>query len=221
MVEEASPGHANTRTNQKRSTMERTHENKAMMSDNRDERLWASLRVIGWSLVAVLLLLPAIAMQFTQEVAWSIGDFIVAGVLLIGTGTLVELLLRRSRDNAYRAGAVLALVGCLLLAWSNAAVGIVGAGANVVNVLYMALIGIAIAASYAAGFTARGMAKAMIATAVGQGAILLLAFAANLVPHAGTFVTLLVNGFFLALWSAAALLFRKAAQRHADGIESR
>ncbi len=31
---------------------------------------------------AVLLLVPAVAMQFTEEVAWGLGDFVAAAVLL-------------------------------------------------------------------------------------------------------------------------------------------
>ena len=47
-------------------------------------------RLIGIVLtVALLLLIPFIAMQFTNEVKWSLPDFVAAGVLLLGTGLLV------------------------------------------------------------------------------------------------------------------------------------
>src|ERR1041385_1445087 len=37
---------------------------------------------------ASMLMVPLVAMQFTGEVNWSTGDFIVMGVLLFGTGQL-------------------------------------------------------------------------------------------------------------------------------------
>jgi len=47
------------------------------------------LRIIGWSLVGLILLAPLVAMQFTREVAWTASDFLFAGVLLIGGGGVV------------------------------------------------------------------------------------------------------------------------------------
>lgn len=43
---------------------------------------------------ALLLLISLIAMQFTDQVNWTLFDFIVAGVLLIGTGLMCELVMR-------------------------------------------------------------------------------------------------------------------------------
>lgn len=171
------------------------------------------LRVIGWSLVAILLLLPAIAMQFTDEVQWTAGDFLFAAVLLGGTGLLVELVVRRSGDIAYRAGALVALLGIFLLGWSNAAVGFVGSGANVANILYMALIGLAFVLGCVVLFRARGMVGVMVTVAVAQALITVVAFAQGLVRAEETTVIVAINGFFIALWTAAALLFKKAADR--------
>ena len=43
------------------------------------------------SAAGLLLLLPLVAMQFTNEVNWTFSDFLVAGILLFGTGGLIEL----------------------------------------------------------------------------------------------------------------------------------
>lgn len=171
------------------------------------------LRVVGWSLVAVLLLLPAIAMLFTDEVDWSGGDFLFAAVLLGGTGLLVELVVRRRGDNAFRAGAVVALLAVFLLGWSNAAVGFVGSGANTANILYMALIGLSFVLGCVVRFRAKGMVGVMIAVAIAQALITTVAFMQGLVGAEETFAVLVLNGFFIVLWVAAALLFSKAAQR--------
>ena len=171
------------------------------------------LRVIGWTMVAILLLLPAIAMQFTDEVQWTAGDFLFAAVLLGGTGLLVELVVRRSGDNAFRAGAIIALLGIFLLGWSNAAVGFVGSGANTANILYMALIGLAFVLGCVVRFRARGMVGVMAAMAIAQALITVMAFAQGLVGTEETTIIVAINGFFIALWTAAAALFTKAADR--------
>ena len=50
---------------------------------------------------ALLLLVPAIAMQFTSEVAWGPGDFVVAAVLLFGAGVTTILGIRQlSRETS-------------------------------------------------------------------------------------------------------------------------
>jgi hypothetical protein len=50
--------------------------------------------------VALVLSLPLVAMQFTDEVVWTLGDFIVVGVLLTTIGVAIELALRRAGNLA-------------------------------------------------------------------------------------------------------------------------
>lgn len=76
--------------------------------------------------VALLLLVPLIAMQFTNEVSWSPFDFVVAGVLLLGTGLLCELVLRKVRTVKYRLILCGVILLALLLIWAELAVGIFG-----------------------------------------------------------------------------------------------
>ncbi len=76
--------------------------------------------------VAILLLIPFIAMQFTEEVQWTLSDFVVAGVLLLGTGLLCELAIREIKSVKYRIVACSVLVVGLLLIWAEMAVGIFG-----------------------------------------------------------------------------------------------
>lgn len=84
-------------------------------------------RLIGIVLtVALLLLIPLIAMQFTDEVNWTLSDFVVAGVLLLGTGLLCELVLRKVKNMNARFVICGALLLALFLIWAELAVGIFG-----------------------------------------------------------------------------------------------
>jgi len=85
-------------------------------------------RSAPWVAAALLLLLPLIAMQFTDEVNWDGTDFIVAGALLFGACGAYELAAKTTGSTAYRAGAGLAILAALLLVWINLAVGISGSG---------------------------------------------------------------------------------------------
>ena len=76
--------------------------------------------------VALLLLIPLIAMQFTNEVNWNLADFIVAAILLLGTGFPIDFIIKRVKKAKYRIALSLAVVMMLLLIWAELAVGIFG-----------------------------------------------------------------------------------------------
>ena len=75
---------------------------------------------------AVLLLIPLIAMRFTNEVNWTLSDFMVAGTLLLGTGLILDLILRKITSIKYRVVISTALLLVFLLIWAELAVGIFG-----------------------------------------------------------------------------------------------
>ena len=76
--------------------------------------------------VTLLLLIPIIAMRFTNEVNWNLIDFIVAGTLLLGTGLICELVIRKINKIKYRIALCVALLAALLLIWAELAVGVFG-----------------------------------------------------------------------------------------------
>jgi hypothetical protein len=79
-------------------------------------------RLVGIMLaVALLLLVPVIA-----KFPWSPIDFITAGVLLLGTGLLCELVLRKVRKIEYRIAICGAILVALFLVWAELAVGLFG-----------------------------------------------------------------------------------------------
>lgn len=77
-------------------------------------------------IVAGLLLIPLIGMQFSSDIDWSGFDFLIMGILLLGTGLLIDLALRKIPDTKNRiivSGIILAV---FLLVWAELAVGIFG-----------------------------------------------------------------------------------------------
>jgi hypothetical protein len=158
--------------------------------------------------VAFLLLLPLLAMQISDEVAWDMADFAVAGALLFGTGLAYELLSRKADSLAYRAAVGVALAAALLLVWMNLAVGIIGSENNPANLMYIGVLAVGIIGALIARFRPSGMAGALFATALAQALVTVIALMAE--NYRDAFEILILNGFFVALWVGSALLFRRA-----------
>src|SRR5690349_22153852 len=76
------------------------------------------------AVTALLLLIPLIAMQFTNEVRWGAEDFVVAGCLLSGAGCGLVLVARYVRRRTFRFAFMGALLLALALVWAELAVGI-------------------------------------------------------------------------------------------------
>lgn len=74
----------------------------------------------------MLLLIPLIAMQFTTEVQWDVSDFVVMGGLLLATGFLMDLILRKVTNGKRRILLCAGLIIVFLLVWTEMAVGIFG-----------------------------------------------------------------------------------------------
>jgi len=76
--------------------------------------------------VLALLLIPLVAMQFTNEVNWSLFDFIIAAVLLFGTGFVIDLVIRKTKNIKYRVAILILIVIAFILIWAELAVGVFG-----------------------------------------------------------------------------------------------
>jgi len=171
------------------------------------------LRKIVWGAAAILLLLPLVAMQFTDQVAWTGVDFAVFGVMLAITGAGIELTLRVTDRAAYRAGACIALAAAFFLVWVNGAVGIIGNENNPANLMYGGVLAVAVLGAMVARFRPPGLARAMVAAAIAQ--VLVLAVALFAVPGAEgpkwPLDAIFLTVFFVALWLVAAWLFHHGA----------
>lgn len=87
--------------------------------------------------VALILSLPLVAMQFTDEVVWSLGDFVLAGVLLATIGVAIELAAKRAGNRGIAVGIAALGVAAGLVGGADDAPGLV--------LLGMLLIGSALA----------------------------------------------------------------------------
>lgn len=65
-------------------------------------------------------------MQFTSEVSWTPYDFLVMGALLLVTGLILELILRRFHSTKRRTILIALALIAFLLIWAELAVGIIG-----------------------------------------------------------------------------------------------
>ena len=158
-----------------------------------------------WLGAASLMLLPLMAIRGIDASAWDTpGDFIFLAILLAGVGIAYELAVRVSDRNAYRVAAGIALVAGLFQIWINLAVGVIGSEDNPANLIYALVLAVAAGGAALARLRPSGMARAMAATALAQA----LAFTVALV--AGLGFTGPITIFFVGLWLASALLFRRA-----------
>lgn len=171
-------------------------------------------RIIGWGAALALLAVPLIAMQFTREVQWTASDFIVFGAMLGGAGLLLEFLVSRGGNSAYRAASTVAVLGAFLLVWVNLAVGVIGDEDNPANLMFLALLAGGGVGGAIARFRARGMARTMVAMALAQVGIAGVALAGGLGSEGPIWPRDIigVTTIFSTLWLASAWLFHRAAR---------
>lgn len=168
-------------------------------------------RMAIWGGATLLLLLPLVAMQFTQEVAWDLPDFIAFGVMLTVACGTYELAARMTSSGAYRAAVGIGVATGFILVWINLAVGIIGDEDNVLNLLYGGVLAVGMIGALIARFRPHGMACALVAMAIAQG---LVAVTAQVAGH----FTWVLTAVFVALWLTSARLFGKAAREQTEKV---
>jgi hypothetical protein len=174
-------------------------------------------RIAAWAVAALLLLLvPLVAMQVSEEWNWGLFDFIFAFVVLFGAGLTYELVARKADTSAYKAGVGVAVVAALLLVWINAAVGIIGDD-EATNLIYFGVPVVGMIGAYIARFEPQGMARASFAMAIAQMLVPVIVLTIPnlrdaLMEPPGIIGVIGLNACFAMLFAGSALLFRKAAQ---------
>lgn len=183
-------------------TMEGNAENDGMRPMSR----W---RIGVWIAAALVLLLPLVA-----GAPWSVGDYIFVGVLLFGSLGAYEIVARTRGNIAYRVGVGVAIAAAFLLIWINGAVGITDSDADV---MYLGVVAVGVIGALVARFKPKGMALAMIATAIAHALVGVIALIAGIVPAFNSaFEILGITAFFVALFGGSAVLFRGAVRGRSE-----
>lgn len=160
-----------------------------------------------------VLLVPLVAMQFTDEVNWSFLDFVFMGALIFGTGLAYELVARKGGNAEYRLALALGLLAMFLLVWVNAAVGIIGSEDNPANALYLMVVMVLGVGAVLARLQAKKMAHALFVTAIATALVPILAFIMWRPDFApGVLQVFVLNTFFVAMFAASGLLFSQASK---------
>ena len=140
--------------------------------------------------------------------------------LALAAGCIVIFIFLRARkpgDTAYGAAVGLALGAALLLFWVNGAVGIIGTADEDANMMYYGVLATGGIGCAIARFRPRGMATALLATAIAHALTVLIALFAGLGSSGPIWPwdILAANGFFAALFFGSARLFLVSASREA------
>ncbi len=77
-------------------------------------------------IVGLLLSIPLIAMQLTDEVNWSFFDIIIMGIMLSITGLALGIIIKKIKDYKYRNIFITIIVMIFLLTWAELGVGLFG-----------------------------------------------------------------------------------------------
>jgi len=81
--------------------------------------------IIPFALLS-LLLIPLVAMQITNEMVWSMADFLLMGCLLFSLGIGIEFILRKNKPFKKKVFFASILIAIFMLVWAELAIGIFG-----------------------------------------------------------------------------------------------
>lgn len=173
-------------------------------------------RIAGWGTAAGLILFPLVAMQFTSEISWSAADFVFAVVMLGSVGLALELALR-TKNRTFTMAVAVALLASFLQIWFAGAVGIIGNENEDSNLLFVGVVGVALAGSAIALFRPASMAIVMVVAGMAQAAVPLVASLIGDSTMAAIWAreAIVLTIVFTTMWLVAARLFRAAARNAA------
>jgi hypothetical protein len=167
-------------------------------------------RYAMWAMAAVLILVALLAFEAVRQGEYAL--VITAGLFALGCA-IVERAGQKSAAWAYRAGVALAVLTGLGQVWMNLAVGLIGSEDSPINLMFFAIVLLALVGSLAARGRATGMAWAMAAAALAQvvaGAVGIGMQIGDTAPQPEGIIFLTL--YFGGLWLNAAALFRIATR---------
>ncbi|HMQ08472.1 MAG TPA: hypothetical protein PKC30_14320 [Saprospiraceae bacterium] len=164
----------------------------------------------------LILLIPFVAMQFNSEVQWSPFDFMIAGLLIFGTGLLLLWGMRHGNLLLYRIAIGFSILSVLFMIWANLSIGLVGSGPNIANVLYVLTWIIFISGTFYFQFNPKGMAFTMFASSFSVCIIAGIALMAGIQhsPVSSVSEIIGVNGLFAGLLLISGFLYRMVPENN-------
>ena len=147
-----------------------------------------------------------------NEVDPDVVSLVVLPALILGGA--FAILRTRGRSAAYRWAVGVALAAAFLLFWAIGAVGVLGPDDHHPgDLMYVGVLAVGSVGAILARFQPRGMARALVATALAHGLVAAVALVFGLgAPVTGPLQVLALNAFFAAPFLGSALLFRRAAR---------
>ncbi|MBP6084725.1 hypothetical protein KA517_00610 [Candidatus Gracilibacteria bacterium] len=172
-------------------------------------------RLLTWALIiAALLMVPLVAMQFSSEWDWNWFDFAFMGCLLLGSALIYELIAPKKHNDTYRIAVGIAVVTTIVITWINGAVGIIGNEDHPANLMYFGVILIGLIGTQVARLQPRGMSRAMFITAIAQALVPIIAVMIwRPQLDTGVLKVFILNTVFVMLFVESGLLFRKASMK--------
>lgn len=131
--------------------------------------------------------------------------------------------MKSDKGTAYGIAAALAVATALFLVWGALAMGILGAEGDPADRMYLGVLTVGIIGAVVARFQAEGMARALVAMALAQVVVVVIALIIGKQdsPVSSVFEIVWLNGSFVALFLGSAWLFRSAARRQPSaGVRS-
>lgn len=161
------------------------------------------------AITLLTLFIPFSALFITDEMAWSLYDFILAGVMLFGSGSIFVLISRKSESVLFKSALGLMLASALFLLAANIAVGIIGSEDNTINLFYFLVVVLLVVGSFIARFKPRGMAITLFTTALAQAAMIPVALNSGIQnsPESSVTEIIMINGLFITLFMISGALF--------------
>jgi hypothetical protein len=81
----------------------------------------------------------------------------------------------KTSKTAYRAAVGVALAAAFILVWLSLGIGVIGADGDRANLMYLGVLAVGIVGALVARFRPQGMARALVATALAQALVAVIA----------------------------------------------
>ena len=141
---------------------------------------------------------------------WSIGDFVFAAGLLLLAGALILFAVKSRRPVSYRLGAVIAVLGILLMVMACGAVGLIGDAEHPGNLLLLCIPASGLFGAAIFRFRPDRLYRVLVIMALAQMLIAAMALAQGWGSLSAVWPWDVIagNGFFAAAWLFSAAMFR-------------